>query len=116
MKKTKKDIEELINKIKFNHKSITHKPGYSYEQGICDTLLWLFENNTMFHVPHKEPTGWPWPKTHKQIPDGITGIRDTNSPCRNFIEGNPSINGTCKSNGHYLCNECLHKIQYKESE
>lgn len=45
-----------------------------------------------------------------RMPDGITGIRDVNSPCEAFVlvegDGRPDGLGDCETDGHYICAEC----------
>ena len=48
-----------------------------------------------------------------RIPDGEPGIRDIDAPCESFEPaGAPNQfaegNGTCETDGHYICSECVH--------
>lgn len=54
---------------------------------------------------------WFWPEPDQpRIPDGTPGIRDVDSPCAEFaIEGAPR-DASCMTDGHYLCQECIHAI------
>jgi hypothetical protein len=40
---------------------------------------------------------------------GEDGIRDPEFPCSGFLHGKPS-QGTCESDGHYLCSECVERL------
>jgi hypothetical protein len=47
------------------------------------------------------------------IPDGEPGIRDVCAPCEDFTPaGQPyelaQGTGSCETDGHYLCSECVH--------
>lgn len=41
---------------------------------------------------------------------GGNGVRDTEHPCTMFTEGTPA--GTCNTDGHYLCRECVHAVPF----
>ncbi len=57
----------------------------------------------LFHL-EKEQYGMPitW------VPAGTPGIRDVDHPCDVFEPGVPNGTGSCQSDGHYLCQECVH--------
>ena len=44
---------------------------------------------------------------HLLDPVGTPGLRDRDAPCDGFEPGTP--NGDCDTDGHYLCDECIHK-------
>ncbi len=38
---------------------------------------------------------------------GARGVRDPDAPCTAFEPGEPA--GDCQTDGHYLCDECVHR-------
>lgn len=42
-----------------------------------------------------------------RVPDGTDGVRDVDNPCEMFETGVGGA-GDCGSDGHYLCEECVH--------
>ena len=42
----------------------------------------------------------------RTVPDGTSGVRDTDHPCDMFSPGTPT-DGACRGDGHYLCAQCL---------
>lgn len=52
-----------------------------------------------------------WSENDDRVPDGLPGIRDQNSACKEYLPGEPR--GECCGDGHYLCLECEN---YKEPE
>lgn len=37
----------------------------------------------------------------------VPGIRDTQCPCFEYEPG-PAVDGTCETDGHYVCSDCKH--------
>lgn len=44
---------------------------------------------------------------YSEGPTHVNGIRDPKYPCESFELGKPS--GDCRTDGHYVCNECVHR-------
>lgn len=40
---------------------------------------------------------------------GAPGVRDPNALCEAFEPGEPGPRGDCSTDGHYLCDECVHR-------
>jgi hypothetical protein len=40
---------------------------------------------------------------------GARGVRDPDANCEAFEPGSPRPNGDCQTDGHYLCDECVHR-------
>jgi hypothetical protein len=38
---------------------------------------------------------------------GAPGVRDPDAPCAEFEPGSPD-DGSCETDGHYMCRECKH--------
>lgn len=38
----------------------------------------------------------------------VDGVRDDDAPCTGFKLGPCSGAGTCQTDGHYVCQECVH--------
>ena len=59
--KTREDIKRLIEFIGIIRTSaITNRPGYSYEQGILDTIKWVYENECPYKEVYLPLMGYPW--------------------------------------------------------
>lgn len=39
----------------------------------------------------------------------VDGIRDPQFPCEVFRLGTPDTGGRCETDGHYVCDECVHR-------
>lgn len=53
---------------------------------------------------------WAWltAEVNGRTAIGMPGVRDPESPCELFTPGEPSSTSGCDSDGHYICEECLH--------
>jgi len=51
----------------------------------------------------------------RRVPDGTDGVRDLDNPCLHFKSGAPT-NGNCHGDGHYLCLECIHLVEWRRKE
>lgn len=51
----------------------------------------------------------------ERVPDGTDGIRDVDNPCEMFASGEPE-SGRCFGDGHYICAECIHLIEWRREE
>ena len=40
---------------------------------------------------------------------GAAGVRDPDYRCSAFEPGDPRPNGECQTDGHYMCDECIHR-------
>lgn len=49
---------------------------------------------------------------------GTPGVRDPDAPCEGFDPNKSTRNlllrGTCDTDGHYLCHECIHRAEPEE--
>ena len=63
---------------------------------------------------------WYDPSKNQNMPIGIPGIRDPSSPCSGFAPIPKKFAGEswgdCKTDGHYMCNECVHKIKVDSND
>lgn len=61
-----------------------------------------------------------WAIPSKEIPMGVPGIRDPNNLCNAFTPIPRNFKGdywdTCNTDGHYMCDECIHKKIKTEDE
>lgn len=39
----------------------------------------------------------------------VNGVRDPEHPCTSFVLGEPEPFATCETDGHYICDECVHR-------
>lgn len=39
----------------------------------------------------------------------VNGVRDPEHPCTSFVLGEPEPVATCETDGHYICDECVHR-------
>jgi len=45
---------------------------------------------------------------------GMAGVRDPDARCEDFEPGEPTVNGDCITDGHYMCDECTRRATCPE--
>lgn len=53
--RTDKEVKAMLERLGNDPCTTTHKIGVSYEQGVRDTIAWIYNS---IGIP--QPEGWPW--------------------------------------------------------